>query len=343
MYFSLILDDGSRMLLEQVGRGLLRARAWSGRGRTRCPTPLMLWQETQLATWKSCLPLPNERPLLELARPTAARSSNFHSLRGRLDLSSSSAIGSGMARPGSLGVGEVVVEVVDDVERPVHPPPVAGIGADIRIDAGLRGRGEAQLLRLARLEQAAGAAGSCSSAGRTAARSASGLGGRRLGQEADLLEGAGPRHDEVVRHQVGVLEEDLHRLAGLDDDPVLVVAHLLEHRADADHPDAQLAELLADRPGLVGSAAGPPGRRRAAGRRGPRATSGRRTGICRAIGDEALEQRPGLFRGPVGGGDLLQGQDRGVAVDVARGRTGPGPGTSGTSWPRTEVRAFIAA
>ena len=56
----------------------------------------------------------------------------------------------------ALGVGEVLVEVLDDVQRPVHAPPVAGIGADIRIDARLGRRGEAELLRVPRLEQPAG-------------------------------------------------------------------------------------------------------------------------------------------------------------------------------------------
>ena len=120
----------------------------------------------------------------------AARSSNVHSLRGRVDLSSSSAIGSGMAGQVGLGRGQVLVEVVDDVEGPVHPPPVAGIGADVRIDAGLRGGGEAELLGLARLEQAAGQQDLAATPGRIAAAPRR-AGGRRLGQQADLLEGAG--------------------------------------------------------------------------------------------------------------------------------------------------------
>ena len=65
-------------------------------GPNSLPVPLILWQETQVATWKSCLPLPNDRSVPSWAIDEA-RSSNVHSLRGRVDLSSSSAIGTGWA------------------------------------------------------------------------------------------------------------------------------------------------------------------------------------------------------------------------------------------------------
>ena len=78
-----------------------------------------------------------------------------------------------------------------------------------------------------------------------------GLRAHRLGSQADFLQGARLRDDQVVRHQIGVLEDDLDRLARLDDDPFLVEEHLIGHGADADHAHAQLAQLLADDPGLL--------------------------------------------------------------------------------------------
>src|SRR5262249_33555857 len=54
-----------------------------------------------------------------------------------------------------LRVRKVLVEVLNDVERAVHAPPVAGISANIGIDARLRGRREGELLHVARLEQSA--------------------------------------------------------------------------------------------------------------------------------------------------------------------------------------------
>ncbi len=81
------------------------------------------------------------------------------------------------------------------------------------------------------------------------------LGARRLAQQADLFERARLRHDEVVRHDVAVLEDDLDRLAGLGGDPILVEEHLVGDRAQADHPHAQVAQLAAGRRRLVGRAA----------------------------------------------------------------------------------------
>ena len=63
--------------------------------------------------------------------------------------------------------------------------------------------------------------------------------------EADFFHRAGLRDDQVVRHQVDVLEDDFDRLAGLHRDQLLVVRHLLRQRADADHFDAELGEFSA--------------------------------------------------------------------------------------------------
>ncbi len=69
------------------------------------------------------------------------------------------------------------------------------------------------------------------------------LRGRGLAEQADLFERAGLRHDEVVRHDVAVLEDDLHRLARLRGDPVLVEEHLVGDGPEPDHPDAQVAQI----------------------------------------------------------------------------------------------------
>ena len=67
-------------------------------------------------------------------------------------------------------VGQVGGDVLDDVERAVHPPPVAGIGADIRIHARLRRGGEARA-SATRAGRAAGwRRGSCRRAARSSAR-----------------------------------------------------------------------------------------------------------------------------------------------------------------------------
>ena len=97
-----------------------------------------------------------------------------------------------------------------------------------------------------------------STAARTAARAAPGWVAVRLGQQCRSLRATpGCGDDEVVRHQVGVLEDELDRLARLHDEPLLVEEHLVEQRADADHAHAQLAQLLADRlaPRSAGSSA----------------------------------------------------------------------------------------
>ena len=56
-----------------------------------------------------------------------------------------------------------------------------------------------------------------------------GLHRRALGEQADFLKRAGLGDHQVMGHHVDVLEHDLDRLAGLDDDPVDVVPHLFEH------------------------------------------------------------------------------------------------------------------
>ena len=118
-----------------------------------------------------------------------------------------------------------------------------------------------------------------------------------------------------MRHHVAVLEEDLHRLAGLYDNPIDVVTHLLEDRADADHPHAQSGQLLAQGSCLVGR------QQRGQGIAKLQRVESRGGGPVTYrdladIRDQALEQRPGLFGRPVSGWNLLQRQDRLVTIDV---------------------------
>ena len=96
-----------------------------------------------------CLPLANERPCSSLARrpsqvvelPFLARAVELE----QLVLDRQRILGQV-----ALGIGQVLVQVLDDVQRPVHPPPVAGIGADIRIDARLARGGEARASAMSR-------------------------------------------------------------------------------------------------------------------------------------------------------------------------------------------------
>ena len=330
----LLVDLGRRLedVLEDVGRLRASGRAWSGRGRTRCRRRPACgrrrsWRPgTSACRWRTSGRFP--------AAPTPpARSSNFHSVRGRRSFSRSSLIGSGCGGQVRLGVGQVRVQVVDDVQRPVHPPPVARVGADVGIDARLRGRGEAQLLRVARLEQPAGQRGSWPTAGRNCRAAAPGSWAARLGQEADLLQRPGLHDHEVVRHQVGVLEDELDRLAGLDDEPVLVERHLL----------GQVPTRITRTPSSPSSACGPlglgrpaaarRGRRRIAGRRAPAGDVRSAAGVLRHVGDDhdraAAAPRPWASRPR----DALQGADGGGAVGVVPDEPGE----------RRERLGFLAA
>ena len=97
-------------------------------------------------------------------------------------------------------------------------------------------------------------------------------------------------------------------------------------------PDAQVAQLAADGLGLVA------GQERGEGvgelqgvERGGRGAVGGGDGAD--VGDQAVEQRPGLLGGPVGGGDALEGADGGRAVLARLDEPGQ----------RLEGRPFLAA
>ena len=140
--------------------------------------------------------------------------------------------------------GEIGVEILHDIQSPIHPPPMTGIRADIRINARLRRRDEAQLLRLPRLKEPAGEQDFSRLRHVLPGRSA-GLQSRSFRGQADFLHRPRLRDDQVMRHQVDVLEHDFHRLAGPNRNQLLVVGHLLRQRADADHPHAEFRQLRA--------------------------------------------------------------------------------------------------
>ena len=215
----------------------------------------------QLATVKICLPLPKLRPAgcdhLFDGRgqvgkcPFRPRPAVLQQRVARHDL---------RRRDVFLGIRQIGVEVVDDVQGSVHPPPVAGIRADKRIDSR-RGRSDqAQLCRVPRLQQVARQQ-DLRRAGHVVPRGKARLLRVGLGEQADLLER--PRLDdhEVVRHQVVVLQHEFDRFSRLDGDDILVVRHPLEDGAELDHAHAQLAEL---RPHGLGLAGGQEGRERIA-------------------------------------------------------------------------------
>ena len=157
-----------------------------------------------------------------------------------------------------------------------------------------------------------------------------GLRGGLLGHDPDLFEGAGGGDDEVMGHQVVVLEDDLDGLARLDDDPVLVEQHLVGHGPHPDHPDAQDAQLLADLPPLVAGQEGGErvGELQGVERGGRRAVGG---GDRPDVGHQAVQERPGLVGGPVRRRDALEGAD------------GDGPVFAGLDEPREhlERRPFL--
>ena len=128
-----------------------------------------------------------------------------------------------------LGISQILVEIGHHIHRPVHSPPMTGERADIRINARLLRRGEVDLLRAAGHQQLAGEE-NLRRIGNIMPLKRSGLSAGGVGQVAQLFERAGPSDNQIVRHDVGVFEHDLGRLAGLHDDPLLVVKHLIGQR-----------------------------------------------------------------------------------------------------------------
>ena len=150
-----------------------------------------------------------------------------------------------------------------------------------------------------------------------------GLGGEFLRRVADLLQVARRDDDEVVRHDVRVLEHELDRLAGLHDEPLLVEAHLVEQRADADDADADLAQFLSRRLRL--------GRREQPRERLAELHHVERHGRGplghRQRADELhhrVEVRLGIVLRPVASGDAEQRLHRGGAVGVGGEELGDG-------------------
>ena len=122
---------------------------------------------------------------------------------------------------------------------------MAGIGADEWINSRLFWRNETDLLRFSRLQQRA--------FGQHFVRlwNVLQLGETRLlrvrlGQQSNFFESARLSDDEVVRHQVAVVEQKFDRLPGRNHDDVLVERHFFKDRTDLDHTNTQFAESRAD-------------------------------------------------------------------------------------------------
>ena len=56
------------------------------------------------------------------------------------------------------------------------------------------------------------------------------IGRGRLILRTYLFERSRLQHDEIVRHEIVILEKDFKRLAGLHDNTILVVKHLIGER-----------------------------------------------------------------------------------------------------------------
>ena len=132
----------------------------------------------------------------------------------------------------------------------MHAHPVAGIGADIGIDAGRGRRRPAQLLRLARLQQRAGEQNLVRFR-HEMARLKLRIRRARLGDLPKLFHRARPGEDKIVRHQIEILKQELDRFPLLDDDHFFVIGHAFRQGADADDAHAELAELDANLARLI--------------------------------------------------------------------------------------------
>ena len=215
---------------------------------------------------------------------------------------------------GEIGrrIGQIPLEIIDDIHRPVHPPPVPGVGADVWIDARLRGGIEGELLGGLRLEERArhedisrfrheGSLGKRRFLGELLRNLTEGLHRARLGD------------DEVVGHDVGILEDKQHRLARLNGNRLLVVVHPLVDRADADDAHPEIGKLRTPRLPFA--------------RREERGEilgelPGSQAGIARALLDgrcphrfqERVEHRRRLRGGPLRNRDLLEGRDGSITI-----------------------------
>src|SRR5439155_5129566 len=108
-----------------------------------------------------------------------------------------------------LRVAEVVFEIVDDIQRSAHAPPMPRVGADIRVNSRLLRCRERQALAVAWLKESTRQKDFLRG-GYKLSLCRSGVRRRRLGQRSDLFESPGLRNHEVVRHEIVIFEEELH-------------------------------------------------------------------------------------------------------------------------------------
>ena len=209
-------------------------------------------------------------------------------------------------------IGQIALQIVHHIHRSKHPPPVAGIGANIGIHARLRGHAECHPLGGLRLHQRAGS----QHMGRLGHKRLLGEGwilGAGLGQLAEFLHRAGAGDHEIVRHDVRVVQHKEHRLASLHRQGFLVVGHPFIHRANAHHTHAQIGQDRALRLPL--------GRRQEGGEVFGKLPS-RQTGIAGPLFHrgrthrfkEAPQQRCRLLRRPQRQRNFFQSRNRGIAI-----------------------------
>ena len=219
------------------------------------PSLLSLWQPTQLATLNRFLPTSNERPggnFLHVAdqvvvlpfRVAADRLQQFIAQRQRIR---------GEIR---VGIRLILLQIRHDVQRPVHPPPVSGVGADIRINAGLA----------AALHSSGPASGPAPAGGwRAAPCRTSGTKWRSLASASRAVASASRPISSsepgcTIAKLCGMLsvfaEAELDRLAGLHDDHLFVVDHPFDHGADRDHADVEVFQTIGNRLRLIGGQLG---------------------------------------------------------------------------------------
>jgi hypothetical protein len=128
---------------------------------------------------------------------------------------------------------------------------VAGERAHVGVLARRGGGHELQALRLSRTQLARGVQ-DLGQVGHVVARGGGGIGGHALRRAADLGQRARRGHDQVVRHDVDVLEHELDRLARDDRELPAVVHQAVGHRADHDHLRSERTACGAQRARVVG-------------------------------------------------------------------------------------------
>ena len=141
---------------------------------------------------------------------------------------------------------EVGFDVFGDDELTPHNARVTGEGADVFVGALGPDGGQLEGLALSGLEQLGGGDDGAVFGDPGAALAVGVAGGQLHRGEADFFAAAGGDDDEVVRHDVGVFENDFERATDRDNETGDIVAHLFVDGADDEDGDAEGGELRAE-------------------------------------------------------------------------------------------------